>query len=198
MGWIIPGHLSSIASLENPMSRMHKVALPVVLFLFALALSACAKADGVDSAAIVAAHNKWRAQVGVGELSYSPELEASARAWADNLKQANHCQMRHSQPEGQYGENLYWASARVWTDGRRELVKVSPEKVVDSWGGEKRDYNYAKNRCKPEKMCGHYTQMVWKTSTKVGCAMAVCEDSQEQVWVCQYQPAGNRVGSKPY
>ena len=47
-------------------------------------------------------------------------------------------------------------------------------------------------------MCGHYTQMVWQTSTKVGCAMAVCEDSQEQVWVCQYQPAGNWVGKKPY
>lgn len=40
---------------------------------------------------------------------------------------------------------------------------------------------YATSSCKPGKMCGHYTQMVWKTSTKVGCAYAVCEDSQEQV-----------------
>lgn len=168
------------------------------LFLTMMLGATCAQAGGVDSAAIVAAHNKWRAQVGVSKLSYSPELAVSAQAWADNLKQTNQCRMRHSSPEGQYGENLYWASAAVWTDGRRELQKVSSTKPVESWGSEKHDYNYAKNSCKPGKMCGHYTQVVWKTSTKVGCAVAVCEDSQEQVWVCQYQPAGNWVGSKPY
>lgn len=157
-----------------------------------------ADAGVVDSETIVATHNKWRAQVGAGKLSYSPELEVSAQAWADNLKQTNNCRMRHSTPEGRYGENLYWASALTWSDGRRELQKVSSEIPVDSWGSEKLDYSYEENSCKPGKMCGHYTQMVWRTSTKVGCAMAVCEDSQEQVWVCQYQPAGNWVGSKPY
>jgi len=168
------------------------------LFLVLMLGATCAQAGGVDSAAIVAAHNKWRAQVGVGKLSYSPELAASSQAWADNLKQTNQCRMRHSSPEGKYGENLYWASAAVWTDGRRELQKVPSTKPVESWGNEKLDYSHAKNSCKPGKMCGHYTQVVWKTSTKVGCAVAVCEDSQEQVWVCQYQPAGNWVGSKPY
>ena len=161
-------------------------------------VAACANASEVDRDIIVAAHNKWRAEVGVGKLSYSPELELSSQAWADHLKHSNHCQMRHSKPEGRYGENLYWASAIIWSDGRRELQKVLAEKPVDSWGDEKADYDYATSSCKPGKMCGHYTQMVWKTSTKVGCAYAVCEDSQEQVWVCQYQPAGNWVGSKPY
>jgi len=161
-------------------------------------LAAGVRAGQVDEAAIVAAHNKWRAQVGVPALSYSPALAASAQAWAEELKQRNHCRMRHSRPQGQYGENLFWASAVVWSDGRRELSQVPPAKPVDSWGGEQRDYDYANNRCKPGKVCGHYTQLVWKASTRVGCAMAVCEDSQEQVWVCQYQPAGNVVGRKPY
>jgi pathogenesis-related protein 1 len=169
-----------------------------LLMLAAVFGASSANAGAIDREAMLAAHNKWRAQVGVGELSYSPELEVSAQAWADNLKQTNQCRMRHSNPEGKYGENLFWASAMKWSDGRRELVKVKPEQAVDSWGSEKRDYNYAKNTCKPGKMCGHYTQMVWKTSTQVGCAMAVCPGSQEQVWVCQYQPAGNWVGSKPY
>jgi pathogenesis-related protein 1 len=173
--------------------------MKIGFLLMALVLSATgARAEGVDAAAMLAAHNKWRAQVGVEALSYSPELATSAQAWADELKQSNHCRMRHSRPDGRYGENLFWASAVVWSDGRRELSQVPPEKPVDSWGGEKRDYDYAKNRCAPGKMCGHYTQMVWKTSTQVGCARAVCEDSQEQVWVCQYQPAGNVVGRKPY
>lgn len=170
----------------------------IVLFLAILLCAIHANAGEIDREEIVATHNKWRAKVGVGELSYSPELEVSAQAWADNLKQTNHCKMRHSVPEGRYGENLYWASALTWSDGRRELQKVSSAKPVDSWGSEIRDYNYTKNSCKPGKMCGHYTQMVWRTSTKVGCALAVCEDSQEQVWVCQYQPAGNWVGKKPY
>lgn len=157
-----------------------------------------ASAQEIDRAAMVAAHNKWRAQVGVGELSYSLSLEASAQAWADQLKQARQCRMQHSKTEGRYGENLYWSSALRWSDGRREQAQVLPDKVVDSWGSEKRDYNHEKNSCKPGKMCGHYTQMVWQTSTEVGCAKAVCADSQDQVWVCQYQPAGNWVGRKPY
>jgi pathogenesis-related protein 1 len=106
--------------------------------------------------------------------------------------------MRHSKPDGKYGENLYWGSALNWSDGRKELQKVSPAQVVDSWGSEKLNYDYANNSCRPGKICGHYTQMVWRTTTTVGCARAVCEDTQQQVWVCQYQPAGNIVGNKPY
>ncbi len=153
----------------------------------------------IDTLAVIDAHNRWRSQAGVTEkLSYSPELAASAQAWVDHLKQSNHCQMKHSKPDGKYGENLYWASALNWSDGRRQLQRVLPDKVVDSWGSERADYDYESNRCREGKMCGHYTQMVWRTTTRVGCAMAVCEDSQEQVWACQYQPAGNWQGRKPY
>jgi pathogenesis-related protein 1 len=152
-----------------------------------------------DAAAFIIAHNRWRAEAGVSEkLNYSPALAKSAQAWADNLKQTNHCQMRHSKADGKYGENLFWGSAMNWSDGRRELQQVSPQQVVDSWASEKADYDYANNSCAPGKMCGHYTQIVWRTTTTVGCAMAVCEDTRTQVWVCQYQPVGNWVGNKPY
>lgn len=175
-----------------------KLKITAIILAAALANS-CAHAEAFDNAAFVTAHNKWRTAVGLSEkLSYSPELAASAQAWANKLKQNNHCKMRHSEPGGKYGENIYWASAINWSDGRKELQKMSPTQVVDSWGSEKADYNYAKNSCTPGKMCGHYTQVVWRTTRKVGCAVSVCEDSQEQVWVCQYQPAGNLVGSKPY
>jgi len=176
------------------MWRMKSICLGLVFWL----LTGLAAAQAIDRAAMLAAHNRWRAQVGVGELTYSPSLEVSAQAWADQLKQTNQCRMQHSKTEGRYGENLYWSSALRWSDGRREQAQVPPAKVVDSWGSEKRDYSYEKNSCKPGKVCGHYTQVVWKTSTEVGCAMAVCADSQDQVWVCQYQPAGNWVGRKPY
>lgn len=167
-----------------------------VIFLAAMLASSAVFA--FDSAAIVAAHNQWRADVGVKEkLVYSKELAASAQDWANKLQQDNRCQMEHSEAET-YGENLFWASATQWSNGRLELQKVIPKQVVDSWGSEKAYYNYAKNSCKAGEMCGHYTQVVWRTTQKVGCAVAVCEDTQEQVWVCQYQPAGNWEGQKPY
>ncbi len=174
----------------------HKTA--TILFIAALATFP-AYAGDFDPEAFIVVHNKWRAKAGIKEkLRYSATLAVSAQAWADNLMQTNHCQMRHSKPDGKYGENLYWGSAMNWSDGRKELQNISPEQVVDSWGGEKADYDYASNSCTPGKMCGHYTQIVWHTTTSVGCAKAVCEDIQTQVWVCQYQPAGNWVGNKPY
>lgn len=104
--------------------------------------------------------------------------------------------MVHSQTR-QLGENLHWASARKWSDGRVQRQQVTPTQVTDSWGAEKADYNYAANSCADGEMCGHYTQMVWKSSTEMGCGMAFCSDDS-QVWVCNYRPPGNYAGRKPY
>ena len=73
---------------------------------------------------------------------------------------------------------------------------ISATQVTASWGAEKKDYTYASNTCATGKVCGHYTQVVWKTSTEVGCGKAMCAD-KSQVWACQYTPAGNYVGQKP-
>lgn len=95
------------------------------------------------------------------------------------------------------GENLFWASALRWSDGRREPQSIGASQVVDAWGAEKGNYNPDRNRCRFGRRCGHYTQLVWKASTEVGCGMARCPD-QSQVWVCNYRPAGNRRGARPY
>ncbi len=103
-----------------------------ILFLTTL-LAIPAYAGEINSVAIITTHNKWRAEVGVTKrLKYSTSLAVTAQAWADNLKKTNHCQMRHSKTDGKYGENLYWGSALSWSDGKKELQKVSPEQVVDS------------------------------------------------------------------
>lgn len=127
-------------------------------------------------------HNEWRARVGVSPLSWSDEVAESAKRWAESL--ARKCDFKHSDSE--YGENLWMGTADSF----------SPEEVVDSWGSEIEDYNYKTNKCKPGKVCGHYTQMVWKNTTEVGCAKVKC-DGYELV-VCQYNPPGNWVGQKPY
>jgi pathogenesis-related protein 1 len=172
---------------------------PFAILIAALLSALPVYAAKVEPVAIVAAHNKLRAQVDVTKkLTYSKTLAASAQAWAEHLKQSNACKMRHSEPDNKYGENLFWGSAVSWTDGRKELQKVSSKQVVEDWGSEKADYDHSSNTCADGKMCGHYTQIVWRATTKVGCGVAVCGESQEQVWVCQYQPAGNWVGKKPY
>ena len=179
--------------------KLNKLTVLCVAIVLALpAYAAKLDAIKINPANIVAAHNKLRAEVGVTKLTYSKSLAASAQAWAEHLKQTNACQMRHSEPDGQYGENLFWGSAVSWTDGRKALQKVSSKQVVEDWGSEKADFDDASNTCVDGKMCGHYTQIVWRSTTKVGCGVAVCDESQAQVWVCQYQPAGNWVGKKPY
>lgn len=55
------------------------------------------------------------------------------------------------------------------------------------------------------KQCGHYTQIVWRNTTHVGCATKVCDKNSPfqgftrwQFWVCNYSPPGNFVGQRPY
>ncbi|MEP2023182.1 CAP domain-containing protein, partial [Reichenbachiella sp.] len=67
---------------------------------------------------------------------------------------------------------------------------------VDSWGAEKQNYDYKKNKCETGKICGHYTQIVWKNTTEIGCAKTLCDGSV--IWICNYNPPGNFVGQKPY
>jgi pathogenesis-related protein 1 len=149
-----------------------------------------------EQSEMVAAHNQWRQEAGVPELKWSASLATTAQGWANNLKQNQGCNMTHSNTRG-IGENLYWASALMYSDGKRELQPVSATKVTESWGSEKQHYDYANNTCASGHVCGHYTQVVWKITTEVGCAKAVCGD-HTQVWVCNYSPPGNWRGQKPY
>ena len=66
-----------------------------------------------------------------------------------------------------------------------------------AWGVEGADYDPALGTCVPDRQCGHYTQIVWAATEDVGCGTSVCP-SLGQVWVCNYQPAGNVEGQRPY
>lgn len=145
---------------------------------------------------LLAAHNRWRARVGVPALGWSEALAQSSARWATELARSRACALQHSDSPD-VGENIYWAGALEWSDGRTELQAVTPTDVVDLWGRESADYNLARNTCQPGKQCGHYTQLVWKATREVGCALQVCA-GKAQIWVCQYQPAGNYVGQRPY
>jgi uncharacterized protein YkwD len=133
------------------------------------------------------AHARIRAAVGVGPLTWSAALASHAQEWTDRLSTSG-CTLNHrTGPDRQgYGENLFATSGRA-----------SPAEVVGSWESEKPDYDYATNTCAAGKACGHYTQIVWRNSTEVGCGVSICGNGN-QIWACNYGPAGNVQGEKPY
>jgi len=137
-----------------------------------------------DIRAILAHHNKVRANVGVGVLRWDDGLAASAQQWADHLA-ANGCRMKHRQPNV-YGENLFQGTAGYYT-------------AVDAakgWESEKKLYGGGVITHKNYLRIGHYTQMVWRDTSKLGCGEAICNGTL--LVACNYDPSGNYLGRKPY
>jgi pathogenesis-related protein 1 len=168
----------------------------LLLIVSSTCVSAAHALTPAEQSEMVAAHNQLRREVGATDIKWSASLATTAQNWANKLQQNQGCNMTHSNTRG-IGENLYWASPLMYSDGKKELQPVSATKVTESWGSEKKDYDYPSNTCASGKVCGHYTQVVWKTTTEIGCAKAVCGD-HSQVWVCNYAPPGNWRGQKPY
>ena len=150
-----------------------------------------AVAGGLSASEVQAtldAHNAWRTKYGVPPLVWDTKLAAFAQQWADTRAKtgAGH------RPNTPYGENIFWAGGSAPT----------PKFVVDGWGGEVTSYDLATDTCQPTKVCLHFTQLVWKTTTKVGCGMAssttppvgVTWSGKDVYWVCNYTPRGNVVG----
>lgn len=152
-------------------------------------------------AGMTEAHNSVRADLGLPKVAWSDDLAEFALEWAQYLAERNGCGMHHRPNQGKdgpsYGENLYWASAVRLGNGTRQRQRISPRQVVSSWVREQQDYDQEQNRCRRGKSCGHYTQVVWETTRRIGCGMAACPD-MSQVWVCNYDPPGNYSGQNPY
>ena len=162
------------------------------LFLAVAEQDGFAKQNAVVPQAMIAAHNAVRVQLGIPGLKWSGQLADVARNWADYLARTS-CSLMQS--GSGYGENFYRAGPVTYSNGIRKIQEVSGQDVVSTWIDEGKNYSYAGNSCTGE--CGNYTQIIWRDTTEVGCGMAVCND-QAQIWVCNYSPAGNVVGRKPY
>src|SRR4051794_31277379 len=131
---------------------------------------------------ILAAHNVVRAKVGAPGLAWSVPLAGVAQEWANTLAAEGRFDHR---PNSNYGENMFRT-----TNGRRPGAIV-----VGRWAAEEANFDYSANRCKGGQ-CGHYTQLVWKATKEVGCAVA--RGGTREVWVCEYSPPGNYIGQRPY
>jgi len=154
------------------------------------------------------AHNSIRKRYNLPALIWDNEIARYAQKWAQYLKDRNHCQIKHRSLAGmtegkRYGENLSfnWTSL-VLPQGK---FSKSPDFVVYGFAKECADYNYSQNRCASGKVCGHFTQVVWETSKRLGCGMVTCDGAKSyggkgrtELWVCNYDPPGNWVSKKPF
>lgn len=119
-------------------------------------------------------------------MRWAADLAAASQAYADK------CIFEHDE-DNPWGENL----AANFPPGSQTAADV-----VANWESEKADYNYSSNSC--SNVCGHYTQLVWRTSVEVGCGVKTCNaiaaasNSRGEIWVCRYRAAGNFVGKRPY
>ena len=155
------------------------------LALLAPLLATPALAQDDFQTRVLAAHNAVRAEVGAPPLDWSPELAADAGAWAETL--ARKGRLQHD-GQGQQGENLWMGTANAF----------SIEEMVGAWADERVDYRHGAfpNVADRGKVVGHYTQMVWRSTTEVGCATA--RTPAEEVLVCRYSPPGNWIGQTAY
>ncbi len=154
-----------------------------LILIVAVALTSFLKAQTAISHEILAAHNRVRAGVGVPALEWSQQLANVAQQWAIELAASGKFAHR---PKGRYGENLF----------EMRGARANPADVLAAWAGEARDYDAAGNSCRSGAVCGHYTQIVWRNTAKVGCGVA--RRGLREVWVCNYDPPGNWVGERPY
>lgn len=129
-------------------------------------------------------------------LGWSDAAAATAQAWADG------CTYAHNAARGSLGENI----AATAPAGLRDAAYV----VLEGWAAEAPFYDHAANTCDEGNpanepgTCGHYTQIVWRDTTVVGCGFRTCSTGSPfgsgswDFWVCNYAPPGNFIGVRPY
>jgi uncharacterized protein YkwD len=148
--------------------------------------------------AILNAHNVKRALHCVPPLAESDALATNAQTWANGCHKDASGNFAH-QPSNPNGENLAWGYRT--SNGVPILPGLSPQQVVENWYGEINNYDFNNPFLEtgPIGSNGHFTQVVWKASTLLGCAQATCSltlpttgrTETGTLWVCEYSPPGN-------
>ncbi len=170
------------------MSRFSMLPVAAALFGFGVPASASAAPNIASQfpARMLAAHNEVRRQAGTVPIAWDPALGQAAAAYATQLALTNRFQHSDRRARPGTGENL-WMGTRGY---------YSYEAMVRGWSAERSDFVPgvfpAVSRSGNWANVGHYTQMVWPTTTRVGCAVA--SNASNDYLVCRYSPAGNIDG----
>jgi len=148
------------------------------------------------NARLLAAHNTERARLGIAPLVWSDKLARQSKQWADQLttmdglEHSDSADYEGEDGSGEEGENL-WRGTRGY---------YSPEQMVGLWIDERKIFvngPFPKNATNGRwRDVGHYTQLIWRSTTQVGCAVA--HSDADEILVCRYLEGGNVLGENPY
>ena len=142
------------------------------------------------AARLLHAHNAERLRLGVRPLLWDPRLAESAASYGRVL--ARRGVFAHSPEHARHGqlENLWMGTGGVF----------SPEQMVGHWLSERRSYRPgmfpAVSRTGRWKDVAHYTQIIWPTTTHVGCAIQ--RSAGWDYLICRYSPPGNVIGRRTH
>ena len=138
------------------------------------------------SGELLARHNVERRERGIAALTWDPALAEGAQAYADELARLN--LLRHSPRAGRrgIGENL-WMGTRDY---------FAPSRMVADWASERSMFRPALfpavSTTGNWADVGHYTQIIWPGTQRVGCAIS--RSARSDILVCRYWPSGNVDG----
>lgn len=143
--------------------------------------------------------NAARAAVGEAPFKWDAIAAEVAQSWA------NQCSFGHN-PSASSEYASLGGSGGLGEDVAAGAPTESVAGAVASWVNEEQYYDHATNTCATGQVCGHYTQIVWKSTTAVGCAQTHCTTNSPfgasfPTWdmsVCDFNPPGNYVGESPY
>jgi glioma pathogenesis-related protein 2 len=105
-------------------------------------------------------HNAYRSEHGCPPLKLDKKLSGFAQSWATRLAQQRAIEHR---PNNNYGENLYMK-------GGQPPPVVNGRMPVAAWYDEIKGYTFGESGFSPQT--GHFTQVVWKETTKLGVGVA--------------------------
>lgn len=173
---------------------MHKKKILILLFMLSALLVATVEAqlNANEKQEILAAQNRYRAEVNVTALKWSENLSLQAQECAD-YNAANFLpqgKQKHC-PKSGFGQNIALATSSL----HRTLTQM-----VDQWGEEKR--NFINGEYPSVSATGspgavsHYTQIIWQETAEVGCGKA--NSSGYEILVCDYRSQGNINGTAVY
>ncbi|ELU00910.1 hypothetical protein CAPTEDRAFT_221658 [Capitella teleta] len=140
-------------------------------------------------------HNRMRRMEGSSDmnvLTWNTELTVMAEEWAERCYWGHGQPSRTNPPFKHIGQNLYAYTGHF-----------DPLNGLHAFYDEKPFYDYDTGACS-KYPCGHYTQVVWADTKEVGCAYSNCPNLDNtnlgaaSYLVCNYGPAGNWGGQKPY
>ena len=138
------------------------------------------------AARLLAVHNQARAEVGAAPLHWDPRLAEAAASYGPTL--ASLGRLQHSSRAQRPGQAENLAMDLDW--------RGTPESMAGMWIAEKSMFQPgtfpAVTRTGRWEDVAHYTQIIWRGTTHVGCA--IHDDNGWSYLVCRYSPKGNADG----